>query len=156
VQLRQLDHFVAAAEERHFTRAAQRLHIVQSGLSASIRALARELGAALFVRTTRRVTLTPAGHALLPQARRTLAAARAATDAVAAVQGLLRGTLAVGTMQILPPTVDLVAVLGRFHAAHPGVELHLRHAGTGTLLEQVAAGTLDLALVAPVGRPPLA
>jgi DNA-binding transcriptional LysR family regulator len=55
-----------------------------------------------------------------------VAAAQAATNAVAAVQGLLRGTLAGGTMQILPPAVDLLAVLGRFHAAHPGVELRLR------------------------------
>ena len=154
MELRQLEHFVAAAEERHFTRAARRLHIVQSGLSASIRSLERELGAPLFVRSTRRVELTQAGLALLPEARRTLAAAAAAGDAVAAVQGLLRGTLAVGTMQILPPAVDLVAVLGRFHAEHPGVELRLRQAGTGTLLEEVAAGALDLALVAPVGRPP--
>ena len=154
MEQRQLEHFVAAAEERHFTRAARRLHIVQSGLSASIRSLERELGAPLFVRSTRRVELNQAGLALLPEARRTLAAAAAAGDAVAAVQGLLRGTLAVGTMQILPPAVDLVAVLGRFHAAHPGVELRLRQAGTGTLLEEVAAGALDLALVAPVGRTP--
>jgi DNA-binding transcriptional LysR family regulator len=154
VELRQLEHFVAAAEERHFTRAAQRLHIVQSGLSASIRALERELGAPLFVRSTRRVELTQAGLALLPEARRTLAAATAAADAVAAVQGLVRGSLAVGTMQILPPAVDLLAILGRFHAQHPGVELRLRQAGTGTLLGEVLAGALDLALVAPVGRPP--
>jgi DNA-binding transcriptional LysR family regulator len=154
MELRQLEHFVATAEERHFTRAAQRLHIVQSGLSASIRTLERELDAALFMRSTRRVELTPAGRALLPEARRTLAAAQAATDAVAAVQGLLRGTLAVGTMQILPPAVDLLAVLGRFYAAHPAVELRLRQAGTGTLLEEVRNGTLDLALVAPIGRPP--
>jgi DNA-binding transcriptional LysR family regulator len=154
VELRQLEHFVAAAEERHFTRAARRLHIVQSGLSASIRALERELDAVLFVRSTRRVELTPAGQALLPEARRTLAAAAAAADAVAAVQGLVRGTLAVGTMQILPPAVDLLAVLGRFHAAHPGVELRLRQAGTGTLLEEVRGGALDLALVAPAGPTP--
>jgi DNA-binding transcriptional LysR family regulator len=153
MELRQLEHFVAAAEERHFTRAAQRLHIVQSGLSASIRALERELDAPLFVRSTRRVELTQAGHALLPEARRTLAAAQAATAAVADVQGLLRGTLAVGTMQILPPSVDLLAVLGRFHADHPGVDLRLRQAGTGTLLDEVRNGALDLALVAPVGRP---
>jgi DNA-binding transcriptional LysR family regulator len=154
MELRQLEHFVAAAEECHFTRAAQRLHIVQSGLSASIRTLERELDTPLFVRSTRRVQLTQAGRALLPEARRTMAAAQAATDAVAAVQGLLRGTLAVGTMQILPPAVDLLAVLGRFHAAHPAVELRLRQAGTGTLLAEVRDGALDLALVAPVGHPP--
>jgi DNA-binding transcriptional LysR family regulator len=137
VELRQLEHFVAAAEERHFTRAARRLHIVQSGLSASIRALERELDAALFVRSTRRVELTPAGRALLPEARRTLAAAAASAEAVAAVQGLLRGTLAVGTMQILPPAVDLVAVLGRFHAEHPGVELVAHGPGVALVPEVV-------------------
>src|SRR5918996_1670421 len=90
----------------------------------------------------------------LRQLEHFVAAAQAATDAVAAVQGLVRGTLAVGTMQILPPAVDLLAVLGRFHADHPGVELRLRQAGTGTLLQEVAGGALDLALVAPVARPP--
>jgi hypothetical protein len=131
VELRQLEHFVVTAEERHFTRAARRLHIVQSGLSASIRALERELGAPLFVRSTRRVELTEAGRALLGEARRTLAAAQAARDAVADVQGLLRGRLAVGTMQILPPAVDLLGTLGRFHAQHPDVELRLRQSGRG-------------------------
>jgi len=69
MELRQLEHFVAVAEERNFTRAAERVVIVQSGLSSSIRALEAELGAELFDRNTRRVSLTPAGQALLPEAR---------------------------------------------------------------------------------------
>jgi DNA-binding transcriptional LysR family regulator len=154
MELRQLEYFVAVAEERNFTRAAQRLHIVQSGLSASIRALERDLGATLLIRNTRRVELTEAGRALVGEARRTLAAAQAARDVVAAVEGLLRGGLAVGTMQILPPTVDLLTTLGRFHAEHPGVELRLRQAGTGTLLAEVREASLDLALVSPVSGPP--
>ena len=73
MELRQLEAFVAVAEECTFTRAASRLYVAQSGLSATIRSLERELQAPLFVRSTRRVALTPAGSALLPEARRTLA-----------------------------------------------------------------------------------
>src|SRR5581483_9448598 len=117
MELRRIEHFVAVAEERHFTRAARRAHIVQSGLSASIKALERDLGTPLLVRSTRRVELTAAGEAFLVEARRVLAAVAAAREAVAAVQGLLRGTLAVGIMQA-HAAVDLPAVLGRFHARH--------------------------------------
>lgn len=88
VELRHLEYFVAVAEERHFTRAAQRLMVPQSGLSASVRALERELGARLFVRSTRRVEPTGAGRALLVEASRALASVRAGREAAAAVQGL--------------------------------------------------------------------
>jgi DNA-binding transcriptional LysR family regulator len=72
VDLRQLDHFVAVAEEQNFTRAAQRVHIVQSALSTSIRGLEEELGTSLFRRGSRKVTLTPAGEVMLDRARRVL------------------------------------------------------------------------------------
>jgi DNA-binding transcriptional LysR family regulator len=146
VELRQLEYFVAVAEERHFTRAAARMHVAQSGLSASIRSLERELGAGLFVRNTRSVELTDEGHALLTEARHTLAGVAAAKDAVAAVKGLLRGTLAVGTLQCLG-AVNLPTVLARFHAAHPGVEIQLRQGGSTDLIERVRTGDLDLAFV---------
>lgn len=146
VELRQIEYFVAVAEERHFTRAAQRMHVAQSGLSASIRSLERELGAALFVRSTRRVELTDAGRALLAEARRTLHSLTAARDAVAAVRGVLRGTLSIGTIQCLPG-IDLPAALARFRAAHPGVEVQLRQAGAPDLVEAVRAGEMDLAFV---------
>ncbi|MGM1064741.1 LysR family transcriptional regulator [Saccharothrix sp. Mg75] len=148
MELRQLEYFVAVAEECHFTRAARRMHVAQSGLSASIRALEVELGAPLFVRSTRQVELTQAGRALLVEARRALGTIDAARDAVAAVQGLLRGTLAVGSVQCLH-AVHLPAVLARFHELHPGVEIRLRQAGSGELVDLVRAGRLDLAFATP-------
>ncbi|MFR9793022.1 LysR family transcriptional regulator [Streptomyces sp. MB22_4] len=144
MELRHLRHFVAVAEDQHFTRAAERLMVSQSGLSASIRALERELRAPLFVRTTRRVTLTEAGRALLVEAERVLAQVRAAHEAVAAVQGVLRGTLALGTEQCVAG-VHVARLLAAFRGAHPDVEIRLRQAGSGSLAEEVAAGRLDLA-----------
>ncbi len=144
MELRQLEHFVAAAEEGHFSRAADRANIVQSGLSASIRSLERELGARLFDRTTRRVELTESGRALLTEARRVLGAAAAAREAVAGVEGLQRGTLSLGIMQSLV-VVQLPALLARFHSLHPGVDIRLRQAGTTVLLREVREGRLELA-----------
>ncbi|MFD8912441.1 LysR family transcriptional regulator [Streptomyces sp. NPDC059575] len=144
MELRHLQHFVAVAEDQHFTRAAERLMVSQSGLSASIRSLERELRAPLFVRTTRRVTLTEAGRALLVEAERVLAQVRAAHEAVAAVQGVLRGTVALGTEQCIAG-VRVAGLLAAFRREHPDVEIRLRQTGTGALAEEVAAGRLDLA-----------
>ncbi|MER6126845.1 LysR family transcriptional regulator [Streptomyces sp. NPDC001795] len=144
MELRHLQHFVAVAEDRHFTRAAERLMVSQSGLSASVRALERELQAPLFVRTTRSVTLTEAGRALLAEAERILAQVRAAREAVAAVQGVLRGTLSLGTEQCIAG-VDVARLLARFRRRHPDVEIRLRQTGSGALAEEVTAGRLDLA-----------
>ncbi|GHB40113.1 transcriptional regulator [Streptomyces viridiviolaceus] len=144
MELRHLQHFVAVAEDQHFTRAAERLLVSQSGLSASIRALERELQTSLFVRTTRRVTLTEAGRALLGEAQRVLAQVRAAHEAVAAVQGVLRGTLSLGTEQCVAG-VYVAGLLASFRRRHPDVEIRLRQAGSGELAEEVAAGRLDLA-----------
>lgn len=152
MELRHLEHFCAVADAQHFTRAAEVLGIAQSGLSASVRALERELGAELFVRTTRRVRLTEAGRALLTEAQRTLAAAAAAREAVTAVRGLLSGTLRVGTEQCMA-AVEPVALLADFRTRHPGVEVHLMQAGSARLLEAVRTGDLDLAFVAGVAPP---
>ncbi|MBY8339491.1 LysR substrate-binding domain-containing protein [Streptomyces spinosirectus] len=144
MELRHLQHFVAVAEDQHFTRAAERLMVSQSGLSASIRALERELQTPLFVRTTRRVTLTEAGRALLGEAERILAQVRSAHEAVAAVQGVLRGTLSLGTEQCIAG-VHVAGLLAAFRRLHPDVEIRLRQEGSGALAEEVAAGRLDLA-----------
>ncbi|WP_163507014.1 LysR family transcriptional regulator [Fodinicola acaciae] len=146
MEMRQLSHFVAVAELRHFSRAARQLHLTQSSLSASIRALERELGGALFYRSTRRVDLSEAGRALLPAARRALAAAEEGKDAVAGVHGLLRGQLTIGAIQTLG-RIDLGRVLVRFHRRHPGVTLRLHHAGVATLVDETVAGSVDVAFV---------
>jgi DNA-binding transcriptional LysR family regulator len=155
VELRHLEYFVAVAEELSFTRASRRLHVVQSGVSSAIQGLERELGAALFDRDRHRVTLTEAGRALLPEARATLAAARAAADAVAEASAGLRGTLTVGTM-ISTASVDVPALLARFHEQHPGVLVRLRvmPGGSADLAREVADGGLDLALLSLPGEAP--
>jgi len=153
MELRQLEHFVAVAQECHFTRAAQRLHIAQSGLSASIRSLEKELGATLFLRSTRQVQLTAAGQALLVEALRALSASNAAKDAVAAVQGLLRGSLSIGSLQCLH-AVNLPTLLGGFLSEHPGLEIRLRQGGSEELIELVRTGRLDVAFVARPSRDP--
>ena len=153
MELRQLEHFVAVAQECHFTRAAQRLHIAQSGLSASIRSLEKELGATLFLRSTRQVQLTAAGHALLVEALRALSASNAAKEAVAAVQGLLRGSLSIGSLQCLH-SVHLPTLLTGFLAEHPGLEIRLRQGGSDELIEHVRTGRLDIAFVSRPTRDP--
>jgi DNA-binding transcriptional LysR family regulator len=150
MELRALEYFVAVAEERHFTRAAAKVHVSQSGLSATIRSLESELHEPLFERTTRRVQLASAGEALLPEARRALAAARAGLDAVRAVHGLQRGTVSLGVMQQMT-VIDLPRTLARFSRRYPGVELRLRHAPARTLQRLVGDGDLDIAITWPSG-----
>ncbi|WP_028937768.1 LysR family transcriptional regulator [Pseudonocardia spinosispora] len=146
MELRQLEHFVAVVEERHFTRAAARVHIVQSSLSSSIRALERELGGALLTRGSRSVELTEAGRALLPAAYRALAAAREGREAVDAVRGLLRGELRIGMIQSFG-IVEVPALLADFHRRHPAVVLRLRNNNVGSLVHATAEGELDIAFV---------
>lgn len=155
VELRHLEYFVAVAEELSFTRASRRLHVVQSGVSSAIQGLERELGAALFDRDRHRVTLTDAGRALLPEARATLAAAQSAREAVAEAGAGLRGTLSIGTM-LSTGHVDVPALLGRFHAQHPGVLVRLRlvSGGSAELAREVLSGGLDLALLSIPGEAP--
>ena len=143
MELRQLEAFAVVAEERNFTRAATRLLVAQSGLSATIRTLERELHAQLFRRTTRQVELTPAGTALLAEAHRTLASARAATDAVAAIEGLQRGSVTIGIMQATS-LFDLPGLLLRYRRTYPGIELRLQHAASADLDRLLRGHALDV------------
>jgi len=153
MELRQLEYFVAVAEEANFTRAAQRVHVSQSGVSAQIRQLERDLGAALIDRSGRVATLTGAGVAALPHARAALAAAAAARQAVDDVTGVVSGRVAVGMVTACTVT-PLFDALAAFHLAHPGVEISLVEGNSDWLVEQVRRGAADLALIAAAGAPP--
>ncbi|MCR6487510.1 LysR family transcriptional regulator [Amycolatopsis sp. OK19-0408] len=152
MELRQVEHFLAVVRTGSFTAAAHDVHVVQSALSASVRKLERELGTPLFDRTTRRVALTEAGRALLPLAHRIVADVVAARGEVAAVAGLTRGRVSIGTIQTLT-VVDLPAKLREFRVRYPGVRIHVRESTVPDLLAGVGDGALDLSFVA--GADPL-
>ncbi len=153
MELHQLEYFVAVAEEASFTRAAQRVHVSQSGVSAQIKQLERELGAALFDRSARSATLTAAGEAALDHARAALAAVDAVGGAVGATSQLLRGRVSVG-MVVGCTITPLFEALAAFHTAHPGVEVTVREGDSAHMADDVRRGSLDLALVGCAGRPP--
>jgi DNA-binding transcriptional LysR family regulator len=147
MELRQLAYFLAIAEERNFTRAAQRIPIAQPAISQQIHRLEAELSETLFVRDRRGVRLTPAGEALLPHAQAMLASAGHAREAVTAVSGLLRGRLAIGFVQPLPDWRRFTGLAGAFHREHPGIELRLTEDETDALLAGLTAGELGAALI---------
>ena len=148
MELRHLATFTAVAEEGSFTRAAARLHVVQSAVSSHVRALERELGVTLFDRSTQRVQLSEAGRAFLPEARRTLAAAAAARDAVDQLRGGLRGTVRLGMM--LAPRdagISVPRMLAELRKDHPGIEVTLEIGASTVNAEHVRRGRLDMAFV---------
>ena len=137
---------VAVAEERSFTRAAERCYVVQSALSHQIKVLEQEIGIQLFARTSRRVELTPAGEAFVQAARQCLAAAeRAVTDAAAAT-GQIRGTLTIGVIPTVT-AVDVPQLLASFHAQHPAVRIALRTGGSEQFVGDIRSGRLDVAFL---------
>jgi DNA-binding transcriptional LysR family regulator len=147
MELRHLRYFVAIAEERSFTRAAERLWVAQPGLSTQIRRLEAELGVQLFERHTRGVDLTGAGELFLERARTALAAADAASATGRDLEEGLVGSVRLGivTGAGWPGTS---ALLGHFGRERPGVELTVVEAYAGTLLRDLRDGRLD-AMIAP-------
>ena len=147
MELRHLRYFVAVAEELHFTRAAQRLHIAQPPLSQQIRALEAELGAALFVRTRRSVALTDAGRALLVKAHEMLAAAQALPDEMQRIARGEVGQLRIGFSSTLPLTRLLRDVVAAHRRTHPDVALQLREMHTTLQFDALRRGEMDVGLV---------
>jgi len=142
----QLRAFVAVAEERHFTKAARGIAIAQPSLSKRIRLLEAELGAPLFHRMRGNVTLTPAGEALLPWARRILGDLDTAADEVRDLAGLRRGRLSVGATPSIVVAI-LPRALAGLRGVYSGLDLKLQEAGSRDLVRALDQGSLDLALV---------
>jgi DNA-binding transcriptional LysR family regulator len=151
VELRQLEHFLAVVEEGSFTRAAGRVYMVQSSLSASLLALERELGTELFIRGRRGAELTDAGRALVPPARAALEQIERARDAVADVQDLLRGTVRIAVVAT-PRIVDVVDTLHRFQEEHPGVQVQVIPTDAMSMAALVADGQVDFAITPRADR----
>ncbi len=154
MEIRHLTVFLAVAEERNFTRAANRLHTTQSAVSATIHALEVELDAELFDRSARQIRVTDAGHALMPKARAVLDAVAEARDCVDAVKGAVTGTVSVGFMTSVT-LVDIPRILGEFARAYPTVHVQLRASerGAGGLAALLSSGELDIAFLASSADP---
>jgi DNA-binding transcriptional LysR family regulator len=148
LELRQLRYFVSVAEELHFGRAAERLHMTQPPLSQTIAALEEQLGAALFLRSRRQVALTAAGSALLPEARRMLAQAGELPALVRRAAAGEAGRLSLAFItsadySVLPP------FLNRYRAAYPQVQIVLREATSDLQVEELLRGRVDAGLLIP-------
>lgn len=153
MDLRQLRYVAAVADAESFTQAAAAEFVVQSALSRQIRKLEQELGVRLFDRTTRSVSITAEGRALLPVVRQILAGVDELGDEAAAARGLLRGRVTVGLMEVPPEVLDIAAIIEQFHGRHPGIHVGLRSGGSDVLLQAVRNRELDLALIGLSERP---
>jgi DNA-binding transcriptional LysR family regulator len=148
IETRQLRYFVTVAEELHFGRAAARLHMTQPPLSQAIAALEDGLGTALFLRNRRTVALTPAGSALLPEARRILLEAALLPELARRAASGEAGRLALAFItsadySVLPP------FLRRYSERYPGVQLSLQEATSDVQVDELLRGRIDAGLLIP-------
>lgn len=146
IELRHLRYFVAVAEELHFGRAAERLHLAQPPLSQQIRKLEEHLGYPLFARTSRSVSLTPAGEALLERARRTLRKVQRDIDETRSIGRGEVGSLHVGFAGSAMLTT-LPGILSAYRNAYPRVQLQLHESFTAQVLEGLENGSLDIGIL---------
>ena len=153
--LKQLRYFEALARHGHFGQAAAASAISQPALSMQIRELEESLGAALFERTARAVKLTPFGEAFRDRAREILRAVDELNDLARAARSGFVGRLRLGVIPTIAPYVlpGLIGALGR---AYPGLDLQVRETVTPRLVQELADGRIDTAIVAlPVSEPSL-
>jgi DNA-binding transcriptional LysR family regulator len=153
MELHQLRYLVAVVDDGSFTAAAERLHVSQSGVSAQVAKLERELGQRLLSRGPRALALTAAGEAVLPLARQVLGLVEQVGEVADELSGVVRGRVRLGMIRgcSIPPFLDALAA---FRSEHPGVELVLAEDDSDVLMRRVLAGELDLALVGWAGDAP--
>jgi DNA-binding transcriptional LysR family regulator len=153
MELRQLRYFLIVADELHFGRAAERLHITQPPLTVAVRRLERELGVQLFDRTTRRVTLTAAGQAFRDRVQAAVADLDAAAGDVADVAAGKSGRIRVGFVSSASYTI-IPEGIRAFRQHRPRVDLVLNPLTSGEQIEQLLDGDLDLGLIRDPGDVP--
>jgi DNA-binding transcriptional LysR family regulator len=144
--LEQLRIFLAVAEREHVTRAAEALNLTQSAVSAAVRALEARHGVALFHRVGRRIELTEAGRLFQGEATAVLARVQAAELVLSDLGGLRRGTLSVAASQTIA-SYPLPALLVRFRAAFPGIEVRVTAGNTTAVAQAVLDGAVELGFV---------
>ena len=147
IELRQMRYFLAVADELNFTRAAERLHLAQQALSASIRRLEQQLGVALFVRTTRRVELTVAGEVLVEGARAVVAAALDAVERVQQVTEGRAGRITIGFSTAAGGVPIVRQIIRTFAEAAPGVDIRTQEHDFGDPSAGLADGSVDAAFI---------
>lgn len=143
MELRHIRYFLAVAEESHFTRAAENLHVSQPTLSQQIRELEAELGAPLFDRIGKRVRLTAAGEIFRTHARKAVGEIQQARVAIGEMEGLTRGEVVVGVVQTVN-TYLIPKTVARFTTAHPSIRLQVRELAAGEIEAGIVAGQLNL------------
>jgi DNA-binding transcriptional LysR family regulator len=151
LDLRRLQYFVAVAEERSFTRAAERLYVTQPSLSVAIRKLEQELGLTLFDRSSRHVVLTAAAEALLPKARRAISAA---DDVYTTASNVAKGIAGVLRVGVSPASHSAaMPILSELARGHPQIEVEVRQEATGLLVTDLCAHRIDILVGASVQAP---
>jgi DNA-binding transcriptional LysR family regulator len=147
IELRQMRYFLAVADDLNFTRAAERLHLAQQALSASIRRLEEQLGVALFVRSTRKVELTAAGEVLVEGARAVVAAAVDAVERVHQVAEGRTGRLTIGFSTAAGGVPIVRQIIRAFSERSPGVDIRTKEHDFGDPSAGLADGSVDAAFI---------
>jgi DNA-binding transcriptional LysR family regulator len=152
MDLRQLRYFEAVVRHRHFTRAADELHVAQSAVSHQVQRLEQELGIELLRRTTRSVEPTEAGTLVAARARAVLAESEALLGEVEELRGLVRGRITVGAL-LFGGELDIPAILATFTSRFPHVEVGIREGTAQRMLEMLRDGSLDVSFALEAERP---